>query len=180
MVLLHAGGTDVLIRVLEAIGRDPKLQRTHAWGAASQGKLPVFSHLIRVTVPSRDDTREQFVKAVKAAQIDEDTLLAVAFYAPQWARHVQAALGWPLFEEAVWWFYAHTKDNSWQVTYLIRERWNADIRKLTPLTLEDLMEGAVDVAWFARVYEALGPKRWARLDEFAKYTPIFPRGCSAR
>ena len=31
------------------------------------------------------------------------------------------------------------------------------------------MEGAVDVDWFHRTYETLGPERWERLDEFAKY-----------
>lgn len=31
------------------------------------------------------------------------------------------------------------------------------------------MEGAVDVDWFRRTFEAIGPKRWARLDDFAKY-----------
>ncbi len=169
MILHYAGGADALLQVVEAIGRDPKLQRTYAWGAASQGKLPVFSHLIRVTFPSKDDSPEQFAKAASAAQISEDSLLAVAFYAPQWARHVEAALAWPLFEEGVWWFHAHTKDSKWNVDCQIRESWNAEIRKLTPLTLEDLLEGAVDVAWFVRTYEALGRKRWERLGEFAKY-----------
>ncbi len=51
----------------------------------------------------------------------------------------------------------------------MREAWNAEIRKLTPLSLEDLMEGAVDVDWFHRTHDGLGEKRWARLDEFAKY-----------
>src|SRR5262249_8324465 len=36
--LKYAGGSDVLIRVLEAIGKDPKLQRNYAWGEASKGK----------------------------------------------------------------------------------------------------------------------------------------------
>ncbi len=187
MALGYTGGLDVLVRVLQAIGNDPKLQRSFAWGA-SQGKMTVFSHLIQVTFPGKSDTHAQFAEAVRSAGIDERCLLAVAFYAPQWARHVQAALGWPIFEEAVWWFHAHTKDNNWRVGYDVREAWNAEIRKLTPLSLEDLMEGAVDVAWFERTHEALGEERWARLDEFAKYSSggaghkrrsFSPRRCSA-
>ncbi len=169
MAMRYSGGLDALLRVLKAIGRDPKLQRTYTWGTASQGKSPVFSHLIRVSMPGKDETPEQFREAAKAAGIDEPTLLAVAFYAPQWARHVQLALGWPLFEEAVWWFHAHTKDNAWRIEHAVREAWNAEIRKLTPLSLEDLMEGAVDVDWFHRTHKAIGQTRWARLDEFAKY-----------
>jgi len=165
----YAGGLDALVRILRAIGHDPKLQRTYSWGEGSQSKSSVFSHLIRVTRPKAGEMPEDFAKAAKAAGIDEKTLLAVAFYAPQWARGVERALGWPMFEEAVWWFHAHTKDSGWRIAADVREAWNAEIRKLTPLTLEDLTEGAVDVDWFTRTYKALGKSRWARLDEFAKY-----------
>src|SRR5262249_23363436 len=158
-----------LARGLRGMGRDRNLQRNFAWGDGSKGKLSVFSHLIRVTTPAKSEAPEQFASAVAAAGIPEDALLAVAFYAPQWSRFVQAALEWPLFEEAVWWFHAHTKDNKWRVAYDVRESWNAEIRKLTPLSLEELVEGAVDVDWFFRAYKALGEKGWARLDEFAKY-----------
>ena len=140
-----------------AIGRDPRLQRTHSWGAASQGKLAVFSHLIRVTMPGKDDSLDAFAADVKAEKMSENVLLAVAFYAPEWARHAQEALGWTMFAEAVWWFHAHTKDNQWQVKAHVRESWNAEIRKLTPLELSDLMEGVVDVDWFHRTFEASAP-----------------------
>lgn len=167
--LRFAGHTDVLMRILDAVGRDPKLQRTYSWGDASRSKSSVLSHLIRVTFPARDETPEGFARAVKRSGVNEDVLLAVAFYAPQWARFIEASLGWADFAEAVWWFHAHTKDQMWRVEAETREGWNAEIRKLTPLSLEDLMEGAVDVDWFARVYKSMGKKRWARLNEFAKY-----------
>ncbi|WP_435010562.1 DUF5724 domain-containing protein [Tundrisphaera lichenicola] len=169
LAMRYSGGLRVLVGILEAIGRDPKLQRTYSWGEGSLAKSSVFSHLLRATRPGKGETAEEFASAVKAAKIGENSLLALAFYAPQWARFVQEALGWPLFEEAVWWFHAHTKDSSWSVDAEIREAWNAEIRKLTPLSLEDLTEGAVDVDWFRRTHQVLGEKRWARLDEFAKY-----------
>jgi hypothetical protein len=169
MAVGYAGGTSVLVRVLQAIGRDPKLQRTYSWGDGRKGKSAVFSHLIRATIPGSAETPEHFVRAVQDAGIDENALIAVAFYAPQWARFVHAAVGWPLFDEAVWWFHAHTKDEHWQILPSVREVWNAEIRKLTPLALEDLTEGAVDVDWFHRTHAALGEKRWSALDEFVKY-----------
>lgn len=169
LAMSYGGGLDALVGVLRAIGRDPKLQRTYSWGEASQSKSSVFSHLIRATRPKAGETPEDFAKAVKAAKIDENTLLAVAFYAPQWARGIERALGWPMFEEAVWWFHAHTKDSGWRIAADVRESWNAEIRQLTPLTLEDLTEGAVDVDWFARTYKKIGKSRWGRLGEFAKY-----------
>ncbi len=39
----------------------------------------------------------------------------------------------------------------------------------TPLSGEDLVDGAVDVAWFHRVHAALGADCWPKLDEAAKY-----------
>ncbi len=169
LVIQFAGGLAALVDVLQALGRDPKLRRTYSWGDSGQSKSAVFSHLIRATRPRPDETPEDFARAMKAAGIGEDALLAVAFYAPQWARGVQRALGWPTFEEAVWWFHAHTKDSEWRVAAEVREARNAEVRKYTPLTLEDLTEGAVDGDWFARTHKALGKSRWARLDEFAKY-----------
>ena len=80
-VLRYSGGRDVLVRILCAIGRDPKLQRTYTSGAASQGKLAVFSHLIRVTMPGKGDSLAAFAADVKAEKISENVLLAVAFYA---------------------------------------------------------------------------------------------------
>lgn len=169
--LHYSGGLDVLVRVLRVFGRDPKLarQRTWAWTGSGRSKPAVLSHLARVTMPLPGDTVEQFTQAMAEAGISENTLLSIAFYAPQWARFVEAAVGWPMLAETIWWFHAHTKDSKWQVESDTRDAWNAEIRKLTPLTLEDLIEGAVDVDWFQRVYAAVGPERWSRLDDFAKY-----------
>lgn len=70
-------------------------------------------------------------------------------------------------EEAVYWLHAHTKDAGWTVDAEVREVWNAEVTERTPLTGE-LLDGAVDVAWFARAYK-LGSERWAMLDKAAKY-----------
>lgn len=169
LALKYAGGMDALVRVLQAIGRDPKLHRTSSWGGSGQSKSAVFSHLVQTTFPRKRDDFSGFVEAIRDSGIDENALIAVAVYAPQWARHVEAALGWDVFADAVWWFHAHTKDSQWRVDRDTRESWNAEIRKLTPLSLEDLMEGAVDVDWFNRIYPALGSKKWERLDGYAKY-----------
>lgn len=167
--LEYAGGVDVLVRVLQAIGRDSKLRRTRAWGDAGLSKSASFSHLITVTSPGKDDTPQRFAEAMNAASIGEEMLLAAGMFAPHWARHVQEAVKWESLNEAIWWIHAHTKDNKWRVDEEIRSAWNAEIRKLTPLTLEDLVDGAVDVEWFSRVYQSLGSARWNKLDELAKY-----------
>ena len=89
-------------------------------------------------------------------------LVELAVYAPQWAGFVQRALDWPEFAEAIWWLHAHTKDTQWAVDQEIRDLWTAQAAERTPLSAQSLLGGAVDVAWFSRVYAALGPERWSR------------------
>lgn len=165
--LKYAGGMDTLVAIVRAMGADRKLARGHQWGSSSRGV--VFSHLIRVCTPAPDDTPERFARAVAAAKVGQDTLVALACYAPQWAAHVEVALGWPGLEQAVWWIHAHTKDRQWSVEESVREQWTAAVRQRTPLEAADLHDGAVDVAWFHRTYEQLGAKRWTAVYEQAKY-----------
>ncbi|ESA34519.1 heat repeat-containing protein [Leptolyngbya sp. Heron Island J] len=159
-------GIAVVVKLLQNFGKE-KFARGWLWD--SQSKSSVFSHLFRVSFPAEADTPKAFTKAVKVAEIPEQRLVELAVYAPQWTRYVEHALGWPDLAEAVWWFHAHTKDNSWQVDGTIRDLWAAQIAELTPLSSQDLVDGAVDVAWFQRIYQRLKAERWAKLNEAAKY-----------
>ena len=159
-------GMALVIKLLQNFGKE-KFARGWLWD--SQSKSSVFSHLFRVSFPAEADTPKAFTEAVKAAEIPEQRLVELAVYAPQWTRYVEHALGWPDLAEAVWWFHAHTKDNSWQVDGAIRDLWAAQIAELTPLSSQDLVDGAVDVAWFQRVSQRLKTERWAKLNEAAKY-----------
>jgi hypothetical protein len=51
----------------------------------------------------------------------------------------------------------------------IRKSWAAEVTERTPLTAADLLDGAVDVAWFHRIYEHLGADAWNQIDAAAKY-----------
>jgi hypothetical protein len=166
--LRHAGGADVLARLVGALGKD-KFVRNYEWREAN--RAGVFSRLVRRTHPGPDDTLDSFAERMKAAKVPEQRVVEVAVYAPQWARHAEAMLGWPQLAEAVWWLHAHTKESGWGYgnESEVREGWAAEIAGLTPLTSEDLTEGAVDVAWFRRVRETLGEQRWAAVDDAARY-----------
>jgi hypothetical protein len=164
----HAGGMDVLVRVLEAAGKDAKLNR-RLWAMDNGGKGVVFSHLMRVCRPAEGDTPERFAAEAKKRQFDEAQLIALAMYAWPWAWFVEAALGWPGAEEAIWWVHAHTKDAQWSGNHEDREQWQAQVSQRTPLSFAELSDGAVDVAWFHRVYGQLGAKRWEAIHEMAKY-----------
>jgi len=165
--LRYAGGSDALIRLVRAFGSNTFAR---GYSRSDSDKAAVFSHLIRATFPEDELTPARFAEQVAEARLSEKRLVEVAFYAPQWAAHVERALGWPEFAEAVWWIHAHTKDQQWSVDQEIKDVWTAQVSSRTPLPAQSLVDGAVDVAWFQRVYQALGPERWSMaLDQGAKY-----------
>ncbi|MGV3721771.1 MAG: DUF5724 domain-containing protein, partial [Actinomycetota bacterium] len=143
LALRYAGGMEALIKLLQAFG---KSNFTRGYSGNDADKSAVFSHLIRATFPEPEATPELFAARAAAAKISEKRLVEVAFYAPQWASHVEHALGWPQFAEAVWWIHAHTKDQQWSVDQEIKEVWTAQVSSRTPLLAQSLVDGAVDVA----------------------------------
>ena len=163
-----SGGLDTLARVLAVFGKD-KLCRSRYSVYGDRGRAAVFSHLIRVSNPGESDTPQAFARRMSQVEVDEARFIEVAMYAPQWAGHIEQALAWPGLEDAVWWIHAHTRDAHWGVEEEIRNKWEAAVRQRTPLAGRDLMEGAVDVAWFHRAHQTLGVRRWAPLYDAAKY-----------
>lgn len=169
MQLRYSGGAETLIRLLQAFG-EGSFARAYAFHGES--RQMIYSHLIRATLPSETDTSEQFAALRRQTTIGEKRWIETAVYAPQWASHIEVAVGWEGLTEAVWWFHAHNKDMGWHVPSEIREAWSAEINTQTPLRAQDLLDGAVDVAWFKRAYARLGPQRWAALHHAARYASI--------
>jgi HEAT repeat protein len=166
LALRHSGGLDVLVRLLAALGRG---RFVRGWSYDSESREVVFSRLIRATFPTPEETPRAFAERSRAAAIAERRLLELAAFAPQWARHVEAALEWPGLASSIWWFHAHTKDVSWTVEPEVREAWAADVAEQTPLSSPDLLDGAVDVEWFERAHGELGVEHWNALMAAAKY-----------
>ncbi|MHC5020821.1 MAG: DUF5724 domain-containing protein, partial [Planctomycetota bacterium] len=164
--LRHSGGVEVLCRALAALGKEPFLR---GWSTDNRSRKTVFSRIVRATSPEKGDTQAQFTARVRKAGISEARLIETAMFAPQWASRIEATTGWSGLEGAVWWFHAHTKDNGWTVPGDVREAWTAQVSERTPLNSEDLVEGAVDVAWFHQARGAIGAKRWDTVEAAAKY-----------
>ncbi|MEG3437343.1 DUF5724 domain-containing protein [Pannus brasiliensis CCIBt3594] len=159
-------GISTLVRLLQMLGKD-KFIRGYTYHNLS--KPAVFSHLIRVSYPAPSETPQDFAKAVETAEIPRQTLIELAFYAPQWSRYVEHVLNWENSTEAIWWIHAHTKDNQWHVDSEIRQDWAVQVSERTPLSEQDLIDGAVDVDWFFRIYPSLAGEPWRQLHEAAKY-----------
>jgi HEAT repeat protein len=166
MALRSIPGMENLFRLLVALGKT-NFERGNYFSRSRQG---ILSHLIQITCPLEEDTREGFAELARKFHIPERRLIELAMYAPQWAEFVECTLGWPKFREAVFWVYAHTKDRRWSVEQDIRELWASQVSEYTPLSADSLMDGAVDVSWFHQVYDVLGDRRWKEIHRSAKLT----------
>ncbi|HET7720473.1 MAG TPA: DUF5724 domain-containing protein, partial [Acidimicrobiales bacterium] len=159
-----SGGADV-IRLLAGLGRASVIR---GYIGQNTGREAVYSHLLRVSHPAAEDTGATLKAAATAAGVSDQRLLELAVFAPQWAAVVEDTLDWPGLAEGVWWFHAHTKDEHWSVSKEVRETWAAMSAERTPLLAEDLVAGAVDVAWYHRTRATLGDARWRKLYAAAK------------
>jgi hypothetical protein len=180
-------GIDALVRVLAVLGK-----KAFSRSYASLSRAEVLTHLAAVTVPAAADTPEVFAERMKEAGVSRERLLELAFLAPQWADHVERAVGFPGLREGVWWFLAHMPDarpgvaDDYEDDFFNDDfdddfddvddepaapesPWEKLLRERTPLGRRERVEGAADLDWFHRVYEPLGPKRWQELGEASKY-----------
>lgn len=159
-------GATWLIKVLVALGSGD-LRRVLRSDDFSRSA--VFSHLICVCHPEKDDTAESFAAAWKQSGVSRERLVEVSVLAPQWAAFIGHAIGVPGLKEAVDWIHAHTKTSEWSWQTKTREMWAGELSRLTPVSAEELLEGAVDAAWFQRAHAAVGPKLWGQLYDAAKF-----------
>ena len=155
-------GTDWFVRILGSLDTTPT---PRGWGSNRKELLSTF---LGRTYPTTEDSEASFTKAVKAAGFAKQRLIETAMFAPQWARFIEAAIGFSDLEDAVWWFHAHTKDDHWRIDPAVRDDWAQSIQERTPLTSDELIDGAVDVDWFQSVYSRLQKKRWEELEKVAK------------
>ena len=168
MELRWSGGLDTLARALPALGKT-HFARNFGWSRMGEARKESLSHLVVRSSPRAEDTLDAFAAWAKSARIPQSRLVELAVYAPQWAAHVNHVLEWPGLEDGVWWIEAHTKDGrSWQLRDL-KDEWAAAAGEHTPLSADELTDGAVDVEWFDRTYKALGAERWRVLYAAAKY-----------
>lgn len=160
------GPAATLARGLRALG---SARFVRGWTYDEEARTTVLSHIVRATYPAETDTPEAFADAVRPLGLKETRLVELAAFVPQWARHVEALLEWEGLAEGIWWMHAHTKDQAWTVAQELRDAWAAEVAERTPLSAAELVDGAVDVAWFERVHARLGSDRWAIVDRAARY-----------
>ncbi len=158
-------GISYLIRILMALGKDPLSRETYySWyyGSSSRSKRQVLSEFLKACYPADEETGKDLKKALKGTSIKAARLVETAMYAPQWIDVIQDYLGWAGLKSGCYYFMAHMNER-------FDEQKKAIIAKYTPLTPEELQDGAFDVAWFEEAYGLLGEKNFGALYNGAKY-----------
>lgn len=152
-------GSNVLIRILQALGKDTFIRENHNWDSS---KRNILSGLLRVCHPSPDDTSENLKKEIKEAQISDEKMVEVAMFVPEWIELTEKAIEWEGFASTAYYFHAHTND-------ACDDRKKAVIARYTPINIEDLRHGAFDIGWFREAYKTIGKQRFEVVYNAAKY-----------
>ena len=155
-------GIDYMIQILTALGKDP-LQRGYSYFSSNSERRSVLSHLLKICMPKPDEEAKDLKAALKGTDITKKRLVELAMYAQQWIPMIEEYLGLPGFASACYYFMAHTSER-------FDEQVTSTIAKYTPLSPEELGDGAFDIHWFFEAYEHVGEKNFKLLYDAAKYS----------
>jgi hypothetical protein len=128
-----------------------------------------LTRLLTYSRPAPEETPEVAAMAINTANAAPERLIEFALVSPYWAGAIERILGWDGLEDAVWWLHGHTKDTAWGMPEELKELSAGAISERTPLTAEQLENGACDPAWFHRFRHKLDDKQWKLLDICAKF-----------
>lgn len=96
------------------------------------------------------------------ADISEELLVELAFFAPQWLDLVEQRLDWPGFRTAYYYFIAHAREMG-------NDEKKALIARYTELDPQDLADGAFDESLFRQALKEIGEKRFEICYKAARY-----------
>ena len=154
-------GIDYLVQILQALGKETLDRTSYYYGSGYDSKKGVLSHLLKVCYPTEKDNSKELAKKLKGTDITEQRLIEVAMFSSQWIEIIEGYLGWKGLASGCYYFQAHMSD--------IDRNKEGLIAKYTPISIEDLKEGAFDIDWFKSAYKELGEKKFEMLYDSAKY-----------
>ena len=153
-------GIYYLVQILQALGKETLDRTSYYWGG-DDSKKAVLSHLLKVCYPTEKDNSKELAKKLKGTDITEQRLVEVAMYASQWLEIIETYLGWKGLVSGCYYFQAHMSD--------VDKNKEGLIAKYTPISIDDLRDGAFDIDWFKSAYKELGEKKFEMLYDSAKY-----------
>ena len=153
-------GIEYLVQILQALGKETLDRASYYWGG-NDTKKSVLSHLLKACYPTEKDNSKELAKKLKGTDITEQRLIEVAMYASQWLEIIESYLGWKGLVSGCYYFQAHMSD--------VDKNKEGLIAKYTPISIDDLRDGAFDIDWFKSAYKELGEKKFEMLYDSAKY-----------
>ncbi len=152
-----------LLDILTALGKDT-FERSvyYSYYGNATDKKTCLCHLLHVSEPLPEENGETLRALLKGRKITDKRLVEVAMYNAKWIDIIEEYLGWPGLKSGVYYFVAHMNEN-------YSDKTEAIIAKYTPLTKEELNDGAFDLNWFEECSNLLGEERFQMLYDAAKY-----------
>lgn len=156
-------GIDVMVQILAALGKDTLARGYYYSNSNATDRKRTLSHLLKVCYPRPEETVEDLKKALKGTDITKKRLVELCMYAQQWIPLIEEYLKIPGFQSGCYYFIAHTSEGLDDFT-------TSMVAKYTPLSPEELRDGAFDIQWFFEAYEKIGEKFFQLLYDAAKYS----------
>jgi hypothetical protein len=168
-----------IFRLMEAIGKAGFKKSDYS---GSDNKPEALTHLIQILVPGEGDTPEAFAQAAKpwidSGKIPFERFVTLGLVNTRLLHHAAAVVNWPGYEEACYWFMAHT--DSYHSNTLTQhahvneseddKAWRSVVKERSNLTAEQRADGVIDVDWFHAAYRALNDDaRWDEIEKSARF-----------
>lgn len=152
-------GIHYFVDILTALGKSKLKNISYLWGTTN--KDSIFSYLLSICKPKKDETAKDLKTYLKDKSISNTRLIEACMFSPSWIPLVDKILKWKGFVSGCYYFLAHMRyaDKKLATTFA----------KYTPISIEDLRDGAFDLDWFKSCYKQLGKERFAILYDAAKY-----------
>ena len=149
--ILVLKGAERVARIMKAVRKDHL--KIDIYGTERRS---ILSSLATSCYPLPTDTPDML------ADISEQLLVELAFFAPQWLDFVEQRLNWRGFRTAYYYFIAHAREMG-------NDEKKALIARYTELDPLDLADGAFDEALFRQALEEIGEERFEICSKAAKY-----------
>ena len=125
-------------------------------------KKQIFSHLLKCCYPKAEESAITLGAYLKGKKVTDKQLIEAAMYSPQWLDIISDYLNYEGLKSACWYFHAHVNE------YFSEEKTSI-IARFTPISVQDLKDGAFDQKWFLEAYNTIGEKRFKLVYDSAKY-----------
>lgn len=153
-------GIHYFVDILTALGKSKLKNISYLWSEVTN-KDSIFSYLLSICKPKKDETAKDLKAYLKDKSISNIRLIEACMFSPSWIPLVDKILKWKGFFSGCYYFLAHMR--------YADKKLAATFAKYTPISIEDLRDGAFDLDWFKSCYKQLGKERFAILYDAAKY-----------